>query len=143
MRPASANAGSCVELHDANCQTERLLADIQRRTLADIELQRRDDARQAAGRCAQAILTYASANPYLLSASALPVAEADELRRSLTGYVDTLRALGTPPERVIIAVKQLVMDAAAAARIDTRGLTGAAVTWAIAAYFPADRSRAQ
>ena len=126
-----------MEFHEANNPSiDGPLADIRQRNLADLESRLRDAVRQAARKCAHAMLAYVRANPQLLFAHVLPVAEADELRKSLTGYVDTLRAFGTPPERVLVAVKELVKDAAADARIDTRGLTGAAVTWAIAAYFP-------
>jgi hypothetical protein len=132
-----------VDFHETN-EPSKLppVVEFGQRALADLEFKMREEAQRAARRCAHAMLVYIRANPQLLYADVLPTAEGEALRSSLTGYVGTLRALGTPPERVLVAVKELVKDAAADARIDTRGLTGAAVQWAIAAYFPLRESQA-
>jgi hypothetical protein len=88
-----------------------------------------------ARRCAAAFLAYIRTNPRLLYAKALPETEAEALRGCLTLYVATLRALAVPPERVIIAVKDLVRDAASNTGVDIRALTSAAVEWAIQGYY--------
>jgi hypothetical protein len=108
--------------------------------LVDLQARLRDQVQEAASKCARALSRYIGNNARLLFADTLPPVEAEELRSSLTAYVDTLRVLGAPPERVIIAVKELVRGAAADARVDARGLTSAAVTWAIAGYFPRSTS---
>jgi hypothetical protein len=110
--------------------------------LGELQVRLRDAVQQAAGKCARVLLSYIRNNSRLLFANALPPVEAEELRYSLTAYVTTLRLLGEPPERVIIAVKELVREAAADANVDSRGLTSAAVTWAIAGYYMTSESEA-
>lgn len=110
--------------------------------LAELQVRLRDAVQQAAGKCARALLSYIRSNSRLLFADTLPPVEAEELRYALTAYVNTLRLLGEPPERVIIAVKELVRQAAADAKVDSRGLTSAAVTWAIAGYYMSSESDA-
>jgi len=108
--------------------------------LADRQARLRDEVQGAAATCARALSRYIGNNARLLFADTLPPVEAEDLRSCLTAYVDTLRMLGVPPERVIIAVKEMVRAAAADARVDSRCLTSAAVTWAIAGYFPHSQS---
>jgi hypothetical protein len=103
--------------------------------LLTVETELRERAQRSAQQCAEALSAYVDANPRLLFVETLPAVEAEELRTCLTLYVATLRALATPPERVIVAVKALVRDATAEIAVDTRGLTSAAVSWAIAGYY--------
>jgi hypothetical protein len=119
------------------------LSQFERDTLQHLEPQLRDRARTAARACAESLHAYISANPRLLDAKTLPEREAEELRACLTTYVATLRALATPPERVIVAVKNLVRDAASETPVDIRPLTAAAVEWAIAGYYPDARLNRQ
>jgi hypothetical protein len=112
------------------------LSHLERETLATLEPELRRRAQAAARKCAEALFAYIRDNPWLLVAKTLPELEAEELRECLTAYVATLRALATPPERVIVAVKNLVRDAASDTAVDIRPLTAAAVEWAIAGYYP-------
>lgn len=134
-RPASATARRRVNIERT---TDSVLSDPLERdpiALADLQARLRGEVAEAAAKCARSLSSYIGKNARLLFADTLPPVEAEELRGSLTAYVHTLRMLGTPPERVIISVKELVRDAAATARVDHRGLTNAAVTWAIAGYY--------
>jgi hypothetical protein len=124
-----------VNAHDGRVLQSRL-SQLERETLETLEPQLKQQARAAARKCAEALLTYIRDNPRLLYAKTLPKSEAEELRGCLTTYVATLRALATPPERVIVAVKDLVRDAASDTAVDIRPLTSAAVEWAIQGYYP-------
>lgn len=136
-RPVGANARSRVDVNAFDMRVlQSRLSQLERDTLETLEPQLRQRARAAARRCAETLLAYISANPRLLDAKTLPESEAEELRGCLTTYVATLRALATPPERVIVAVKDLVRDAASETPVDIRPLTAAAVEWAIAGYYP-------
>jgi hypothetical protein len=70
-----------------------------------------------------------------------------EIRQHVYTYADELRALGLPPERVIVAVKQLAEDAGlgeapnpiaqsgAEVRTDSEQLVSDMVSWSIDSYY--------
>lgn len=91
-----------------------------------------DDARAAAE-------TFASA---LRAAIATGATDARPLRDAVRQFVIGLRERGTPPERALIAVKELVFGAvrrrAATPSTETGALLRRVVHWAIEAYYRAD-----
>ena len=125
---------------DVDAVEERILlsklSELERESLLAVEGELRERSLTAAQKCAEALLAYIRANPALLWVETLPEIEAEELRKCLTLYVATLRALATPPERAIVAVNELVRGATVGTGIDPRGLTAASVSWAIAGYYP-------
>jgi len=70
-----------------------------------------------------------------------------EIRRHVYTYADELRALGVPPERVIVAVKQVAEDAGLGEapnpiaqsgeefRTDSEKLVSDMVSWSIDSYY--------
>lgn len=80
----------------------------------------------------------------------LSVAKRDDLRRSVNDYVDSLKTLEWPPERVIVAMKRIVNDAglSSSARVTLPGvsiderdaLLVDMVGWCIKRYYGANHS---
>ncbi len=62
-----------------------------------------------------------------------------QLRASVTAYVHHLKADGLPPERMLILVKSVVLDASPAALDvdDARRLMDDVVRWSVEAYYDA------
>ncbi len=78
----------------------------------------------------------------LRAAVATGAIDAEPLRSAVRAFTDTLRAIGEPPERALIAVKHLVTDATHRRRdIDpavSTALLRCVVQWAVQAYYRAD-----
>ena len=83
----------------------------------------------------------------------VPLSEADaqSIRSLLHRYVDELKHLGSPPERVLVQVKQIVHDAGSTAphwRVDSKhreAVIEQFVKWSIERYYwtpPAGQSEA-
>ncbi len=65
-------------------------------------------------------------------------ADLDELHQRVDAAVDTLKAAGEPPERVIRSVKELASDIDGATEASAHRLVNRAVEWAIQRYFVGD-----
>jgi hypothetical protein len=62
----------------------------------------------------------------------------DSLHSRVDAVVDTLKASGAPPERVIRRVKELASEADGAGQAPAHRLVNRAVEWAIERYFNDD-----
>jgi hypothetical protein len=92
--------------------------------------------RDMAVECVESLLAQWEITGRLMSlADSEPEGPSAQFRSCLAAFTTALRAVGTPPEVMVVQVKAIVAEAAARAGEDARSWVDQSVTWAIQSYY--------